>query len=293
MLVCLTIPDLPENWPAWLEQQLIGLQLAELVEELPVFTGVADRAEIQLADVLQEQEQQVYQSGLEVLSPIQIKQLLTAPHLLFELQEQILLQGGEYWAELSIPASQRELLDDQRKQLAAEIAGDQTAITPPVSQPVWHGSKRSSWKSLIVPGVALLLLVGIITMWNKPVASGSWGFQQSGLLSADLDARAYLDSLAEAAGQWFNKRPESAETLATRLQQFSEGCQTLITALHPQLSETDKDWLIERCQAWKDKIDKQLVDLQTGQKSYRQTLAAADETINKLITALRDRSVTA
>ncbi|MEQ9408153.1 MAG: hypothetical protein RIK87_10530 [Fuerstiella sp.] len=100
---------------------------------------------------------------------------------------------------------------------------------------------------------------------------------------------AYLDSLADSAQEWFGKRPDTARAVATRIAQFRQGCSTLILADHAPLSAEDRTWLVGKCRARATKLDGHLAAVEAGQDAAT-VLTAADDTVNKLITALRGRA---
>jgi hypothetical protein len=99
----------------------------------------------------------------------------------------------------------------------------------------------------------------------------------------------YLHALADAAGDWFSKRPNDAPGLARRINEMRRGCSTLILAEHRPLSDADRDWLRERCRAWAGKFDKSLAELEGG-KDVRKVRAEMDATVNQLIKAIRARA---
>lgn len=289
-LIALDIPNDPADWPDWLERQLVGLDLGELVLQLQVLADRSDEPEPTLEDICESNIEAVLQGGLAPLSQQQIGALLKHPRLLLELQERVLFAGGEYWSTVPISEEHRQQVAYAKLKILSQIAADSVDdITAKGEDSGERNSRRRlMWRPLIA--VAATLLIGVAFWITRPPTTG-WGFSRSGVLTADLSADAYLDSLAKAAEDWFNKRPETKPDLALRLKQFSDGCQTLIDAPHPQLSPQDREWLIERCRVWKEKIDKQLADLNSGAKSVEEVRAEADATVNQLIEALRMREV--
>jgi len=99
----------------------------------------------------------------------------------------------------------------------------------------------------------------------------------------------YLDRLADAAGEWFKKRPDDPNALARRIGEFRQGCSVLILSPHKPLAAQDRAWLVEKCRAWAAKLDAHLAALEGG-ASAAQVRDEADATINKLIAALRERA---
>ena len=77
-----------------------------------------------------------------------------------------------------------------------------------------------------------------------------------------------------------------------RLREFRRGCETLINAPHTQLSEEDREWLIKRCREWKKKIAEHERTLRSGAKTVEEVRSDADETVRKLMAALRKRATT-
>lgn len=100
------IPDDPALLPRWLEQHLMGLDLARLVTELGVLGGARDEPSASLAEVLGEQRHGVLHTGLGALAQTQLRRLIRQPQLLLELQRLVLDEGGDYWT--TVPASTRQ-----------------------------------------------------------------------------------------------------------------------------------------------------------------------------------------
>ena len=115
------------------------------------------------------------------------------------------------------------------------------------------------------------------------------GLEPPGALADDLPPGVYLDRLADAAGEWFKKRPDDPIALARRIGEFRQGCSVLILSPHKPLSAQDRAWLVEKCRAWAAKLDAHLAALEGG-ASAAKVRDDADATINKLIEALRDRA---
>jgi hypothetical protein len=100
---------------------------------------------------------------------------------------------------------------------------------------------------------------------------------------------AYFHRLAETAGEWFDARPTDAAGLARRLGELRQGCSSLILADHQGLSAADQAWLVERCRTWAAKFDAQRTAIEGGADPAA-VRAEADETVRKLMTALRERA---
>jgi len=287
----LNLPTESADRAVWLDRQLVGLELGDLVLELEAIaapsTSIGSNSN-SIDEILGTQREAVLSDGLSAIDSSQFKVLLQQPRLLFDLQELVLIEGGGYWIQLSQQADHAPHARQASDVLSLVTATNDT----PVSLPTSNQNNRRNWMPIaILAAAAVVIAVGLSLLndGGNQVASG-WGFDRNGVLTADISAPEYLDTLASAAGDWFNKRPRRAEGLAKRLGQFSHGCETLISAPHPQLADADRAWLVERCGVWKGKLDTQLAQLESGEKSYEEIVAESDETINKLIDALKARS---
>jgi hypothetical protein len=116
-----------------------------------------------------------------------------------------------------------------------------------------------------------------------------WGWQRPGVIAGDVNRQAYLNRLADAAEEWFAKRPATASALADRLTELRRGCTTLILADHPPLTPADRQWLVQKCRGWATVIDGHLAALEAG-KPTDQVETDADATVRKLSHALREKA---
>ncbi len=271
----------------WLESHLLGLQLGDLVAELQVVHGT--RAyELSLDQALGESMDSVLQKGLAALDEKQLRQLLEHPQLLLSLQNEVVLRGSEYWLQLPLSREEEITLASQWKLL-------ETVMLPPASAPV-SPAIRGNWFgqatiAAVLSVAALLLIAFSVRDRLVPASAPGWGWEKPGVLAVQLPPRQYLEQLANAAQDWFKKRPENASDLARRIAQFRQGCSTLILTEHTALAQPDRDWLVERCRAWAAKLDAHLIAIESGE-DISSVRAAADETISKLIMAIRDRAQT-
>lgn len=288
-LVLLEIPNDPAAWPEWLERQIVGLDLGDLVDQLQlVVTPPAKNST--LADVCGSKLEDVLQQGLSKMDAVQIRSLLRQPQLLVELQEKVLVDGGSYWRKLPVSVTHSTRVAIQKVKLTQAITeAPQIAPVASTGSPTADKRKSKTWLRQFTAALAVLVAVTAVWMSRNPAAPG-WGFQKSGLLSANVSSKEYLNSLADAAKGWFNKQPATVDAMVTRLDQFRQGCDTLLAAPHTQLQEADKAWLLERCNAWKGKIEGHIADLKTGSKNLDQVRQEADATVNKLIDALKTRA---
>ncbi len=122
-----------------------------------------------------------------------------------------------------------------------------------------------------------------------PAPQSGWGWDRPGAIPNDVAPNAYLTTLAHGADEWFNKRPTDPEGVKKRISDFRKGCSTLIASSHEPLAEEDRTWLVDKCKKWRDKLDEHLAALDAGEVPLT-VRAAADETVTKLIKAMRARA---
>ncbi len=283
--------DLPEETQAlseWLVTQLTGADLSSVVAQLAAVHSDQDQ-DLKLETVCGEQWQSILQNGLSELTQPQLQQLLTHPYLLLELQEQMLLEGGEFWQKHFRNQNDDSEITNTKQLLQEQLHSQPLEPDTTVQQAVDY--KRSSFRKIAALGFVSAALICVAVFLNQqPAAPTGWGWNRPGALTADVPADQYLNQLADSANEWFKKPTKTKADLITRLTQFRKGCETLINAPHPQLSPVDRTWLIERCQAWAGKLDAQIVALQKGETDLKTADAAADALVNKLIKALHTRA---
>ncbi len=295
------ILQLPDSFPdrrAWLERQLVGLDLGDLVAEMVAIhqsrsTLPAPTPSLQQA--ISGQLPQLLNQGLSVLSEKQLGLLLKHPSLLLELQDAVLEQGGKYWDTVHRTEEFGQRIIAERDALSKKLAGRPGTVPPakqngPAPQPLVSGSSRPArWTPSKLLAIAAALLVGV-TLWMSRPTGPTWGFDRSGILTANVSSGEYLNSLSTAAGDWFNKRPEEPQAVAARLREFIHGCDTLIEAPHSQLSQDDRAWLVERCRTWKSKIEAQLAALESQRSTPIEVRDATDETVRSMQNVLHQRA---
>lgn len=272
-LLSLDIPDNHAELARWLESHLVGLELRDLIVELEAISET-QKVHSTLTDLFGKNLSSVLESGLGVLSPIQLRALLANPTVLFELQERVLIDGGDHWESVPISNVHQQAVNRGWERLQPP------ARVKPVRQ-------RRSLQRLAA--VAAIVIFGGIVWLNQPPAGPSWGWDRPGALTVELSGQEYLNHLADSASEWFKKPRDTKVALTKRLSDFRHGCDTLIEAPHRQLSHEDRQWLVEKCKAWSGKLDDHLTALSAGE-SVAIVSQSADETINKLILAMRTRA---
>lgn len=277
-IYALEIPNDDAAVPRWLEEQLAGPDLRQLVAELRAVESVEPAPA--LKDILGPSRDLMLEQGLGILSTEQRTQLLAHPGLLYELQELVYSSGGEYWLKLLTR-------DSDHRAAQAQWPRIQQAIEP-TAEPV---NETLSRRSIVVAimSLAAAVLIGFFAMQSQ-LGLGSYGWNKPGVFDVALEKPAYLNHLADRANEWFDAKPTTAPQLATRMKEFRESCDKLIAAQHPQLPDADRDWLRERCRVWSGKIDASLAKLDADPSQLKAVNAEMDETVNKLMTALRERA---
>jgi hypothetical protein len=292
--LALDIPERHADRAAWLERQLVGLRLAELIASLEACHPPVG-ARPPLAEVLGANAETVLTRGLWPLPAEKLQQLLAHPRLLLELQERVLRDGSEHWRRLPLTPEHQQLVDETFVQVQHQMTAVEAVAAAPPSQMTGGGvaARRMPWRQML--SIAALLLVAFAGWWRfaagPPGAASGWGWERPGALAFDGSAPEYLEHLASAAEEWFRKRPETAAELRRRLEEFRRGCDALLAAPHTPLAEGDREWLRERCRAWRDKIDGHLAALEAG-GAVPAVRDEADTTVRNLLKALRDRAAT-
>lgn len=295
----MNIPEQADALAGWLERQLVGLDLAELVAELEAIHPAA--APLPLDDVLGGQRDEVLRRGLGALPAAALRQLLRQPRLLLQLQELVLEYGGPYWGEVDAGGELELAMHRGEQRLMTAVREQRPAAPPaPVVRPAeavtaWY--RRPSVVSLAT-AAAVLLAVGGYWFWQGrtsqttgpgPVAEKPWGWNKPDALPKDKPAPEYLNALAEAGREWFKQQPDDAPGVAKRIGEFRQGCSRLILAPHQPLGDEDRKWLVERCRVWAKKLDYQLVALEQGEDPV-QVRTEVDRIVNTLVDALHDRA---
>jgi hypothetical protein len=297
----------------WLERQLVGLYLSELVEELDSVQGVrATRGDNASSDapsldaICHDWLDEILRAGLSALSSDDLRCLLSHPHCLIDLQDEIFRRGGPYWDSVVRSAEHTRavarVISGVEQTIAPEgpsgagfkTADSTAATTFPVRHvsdaSVEHRQSRRTWTWTLRAGLAAASLAAILALWQLNPTDVTWGFNRPDVLAARDDPAQFFNTLADAAEDWFLERPRDREPLIERLNQFSAGCSKLIESPLETLSAEDRQWLRERCGRWKTAIDGLSAQLAAGQSPPQTIRDAADDIIRRLQVALRERS---
>lgn len=280
-LAVANMPDDPAKLPRWLDEQLVGGRLGELVAELAGARSGANE-DRSLADVLGEALPAVLERGLAAAAPQTVRMLLRRPRLLLELQERVFLDGGEYWRGLPRVAG---LVERAEATWARLEAASRRRVSPaaPARSREWL-----RWSVSLVTAAALLLAVfgGWQLLQRSDSDATAWGWARG--LPDESDATRYLNRLAEQAEEWDDKRPTTVPALVRRLGEFRQGCGVLLTAGHALLNEAQRRDLWESCRKWSVTIDELIVRAQLGE-DIAAVRGEADALVARLAAVLRGR----
>jgi hypothetical protein len=286
--------DMPEDEAAlagWLERQVVGERLGTLVAELEGIHGPPAHT-ASLDQVLGDRRDAVLRDGLASLPHQRFGLFLRQPRLLLGLQELVLISGGPHWQTLAAAQPEhRDALVQGRVRLPDVPERALTALRPFRLQRWGVGLAATAIvaASLLLAAFLIPGLPGGRKQSAPSAASSAWGWNRPGALTDDLRPGAYLNRLADAAGEWFDQRPESPIDLARRLGDFRQGCSVLILSPHKPLSAQDRAWLVEKCRAWAAKLEAVIASLESGENPAA-IRDQADATATALVKALRDRA---
>lgn len=289
-LISLEMPDDAVQRSEWLEQQLVGLRLGELVEQLAVLLDVKSESDPSLVEICGDRLGDLVAQGLSVLSADQIQQLICHPQRLLELQEKVLTEGGDYWSRVPLTEEHTKLVQSHWQSLAPQLVDAGFAPQTKVAEgSTIRPLPPARWLRVSLSLVAAMLLISV-GWWFMDPPGPKWGWDRPGALAIKVPAKDYLIHLADAAEEWTNQRPATEAELDLRLGEFIHGCRTLIAAKHPQLSKDDRIWLQGKCIDWAAKLERSRYELRSGKQSVDQALKAADTTIENLVAALRKKA---
>lgn len=269
---------------AWLERHIVGDALGELIAELNAAHSPVESRSQTVADVLGHELVAVLERGLSVLGEPKLRSLIRWPWVLRELQQSVLLEGGDFWRRLP-----QTSLEAERERIwkCLGVESVEHAVRVHSLTKESHAS-RVRHTTVVLVAAAILMAIGLWQFWPR---TESWGWNRPGAFASDVRADQYLRRLADLANEYFAQPRDTPQQLERTLTDFRRSCDVLLAAKHEPLSETDRAWLRERCQVWSKKFDDQLAELhRTGDTVTIR--AAADETVTKLLTALRARAST-
>ncbi len=292
MSIALEMPIEPQELRRWLEREVLGLRLKQLTEELDVFRREQKGEPPTLARILGEKQAAVCENGLSALNQTELQNLLEHPSCLLELQDLICLSGGRYWDRVERPAEAQEVAKRVWQGVVQELDAPPSRNSDPAST-VESSRTRRNWLAGSLGGGVLLAASLFIAAWMGLLSGPKqeWGWLREDTFTAKLEDGAYLNQLADRAGEWQTRDHSTAEELKSSLADFRRMCDLLQNSPLSQLTnEADRAWLKERCKAWANKIDGHLAELRASSKSLKDVTVESDATIEALQNALRTKA---
>lgn len=282
--------EFPESLPEkrrWLEEQIVSSHFIDFVEQLDVAVHAAKELPTKIAanqslrSILGEQNDWLEQ-GLQTLNAEQVHALLKSPAALLTLNEAVFEQGGPYWAK-KIQASFDQAFD----------AKPQSLVSPASASQATSASRASDrFGTVLAVAASVFLAVGLIWAFStfignqqNQVAQG-WGWERDDWFDRATDAEEYIDRLVAGAKAWHNKPVDDFAEYKARLTQLSDGCQKVIDAEHPLLSEEQKKALRELCIKWQGKFIAQIEGVTP--ENFQEMKDQTDQIIDKAVTALNE-----
>jgi len=282
-LTSLNIPEDPHLLAEWLEDLICSDELSRAAVQWEVLAGPRTHpetrtwAETQLAEI--------DAVGLKSFPEEELRQLMTQPSALLELQEHILSECPPYWQHRLQAGQGSPTAEANWARIEAQLSNSPASTSVVETKP---NKSHRLWPGLgAVLAIAACLMIGVWVM-QPPAKPTGWGFNAPGVLESARSEDELLETLADATHAWFNKRPESREDLELRLKQFDAGCQKLLAAELAPLQQPTHTAVDEICQKTRQAIAGYLVQLNEGgdplaiRNAADQTVTTLEETLRKL-----------
>jgi len=300
-LISFDMPDAVYEFAPWLEAQIVGLHLAELVAELAAIHHVRTLPAVSVADFLGASAfQLILTQGLKPLPTSSLQQLVSHPYYLLELQERIFTDGGPYWrnvprSDAIQAACKQSLLMLQDKLTLAEslpATDGQNAASEP-EMPWASTLEASAWYQRPWPWVlnlATAAAVFIIVYLSFRVPQNDFGKPEASKLvwtspedlSKPASAEQYWQRLATVKRWWFSEKPANKVQLALRMGQLSQGCSVLILQEHRHLPPEAGERLRQKCRDWAKELNGYIVELQKGDADFQEIQKKTDALVIRL-----------
>lgn len=272
--------------PAFIDEAVVGVHLRQIIAELLAVHGENQTdSPAKLSDIIGGRKEAVLAQGTSAIPREAFAQLITNPYLLIQLQELVLVEGGEYWRRLEQTSSAEPAISQTRLTLL-DATTDQGAT--PVSRPsAWY---RRPVVFTMFAAACVLVAMMLVIPWGGFSTETAWGWNRDDALPQNANRTEYLLQVASGGEAWFDQRPTKRDAISTRLEEFRQGCSRLILADHQPLPEADHQWLVEKCKSWRKKIDGHMQRLNTGADPIS-VRNEADETARKLVSTIRERAL--
>lgn len=276
----LRILQLPEDvldWPAWLEAEIAGPDLVDLIAELehvsPVKVPVGFNS---LEELLADRYEPVLELGLAQATPEQIQTLVNHPRLLVALRDAVLLHESDYWERLFVRAYEKAMQ------------------TPPDEAPVRLAARKATFSrrtAVVISSLAAAVLFGASVWFTlRPAPTEDWGLLADSTYASETREQ-HFQTLANAVDEFLEVETRKSEDLRVRLTQLSRGCERCIEEKHPHLTDLDWQWLISRCERWKLQVDDLAQRLALGEGTAEEIKNESRELVESMSESLRQRAL--
>lgn len=308
----LSLPNERTEWAVWLEQQLIGTELKKTIEQLVVLGG-NNPAAISLEDWLGDDRSIVLERGLqEDFSQSRIESLVRNPTLLLELQELVLLEGGEYWLRVPMSRLQQDNADSVIKKMVSQIAQGLLPVTVQtntrsnqdlISKQAGNsdkqivratataekGNRARWWISAYIVAAAAAITLFVFNPFA--LFQEDRFFAALELQSAVATPQLALERMAQRVQDDWVDGLQDPKALKQQLVSFRNSCDylidgSLVKSLDGLPNETISD-VRQRCSNWKKKSSELIAAIDSG-KAVVDIQRDADKMIETLTNKLRE-----
>lgn len=274
------LPDLPAEQTAWLQNELLGDRLHEVVAELQMAFG-DPREVVSLEAILGDLREPFLSEGLSAIESTTLSRLVRSPRSLLNLQELALREGGD-WVEDHLQGVHR--VHESTKTVRVQLE-EAFAVKP--------APRRVSPVLLFGGVVAAVLLAMVIVYYGAsyfaaPSGPTKWGWLAPDAFAGEHSRESYMMQVAGGADAWFAKRPSSAEAISKRTEEFIAGCDLVIQAEHEPLQENDRVWLRQKCRDWRSDLQTELRALNQGAAALK-TRGNIDNIARRMAEVIRSR----
>jgi len=280
-VIALTIPERPDEQISWLERHLLGPDLGLLAAELSAVHGDREPPE-SVAELLGPHKSALLERGLAALPRSTIRELMRHPAHLLDLQELVLIEGGEYWEQL---LNRPEVTD-------AIAAPPRNAAMPKGKSGTWRGYFAAALVSAVA--VAAVFVVVDPVQWMRPKdvvqAKTERGWNRADTFANEATATAYLQKVAKRSEEFSSSGEAGTEQVLARIGEFRTGCSRFLLASHSQLPPEMRDDLKKRCRKWSDELDKQRIALETDPSKAAVISGEIDALVARLAGVLRKQA---
>jgi hypothetical protein len=248
----------------WLERQLVGSDLLNIVRELTAVHGPETDAG-PVWGLLTRRRPEILERGLAALTDEEVQAVFRSPSSLLRLQEWVLTDGGPYW-------------DGVLTGSAAAPYAPLPLPTPPFlararSFPLWY------LVSHIGVAAAAAILVWFLA-GNKPVSMPATGSVD---LAATTPADAVLPTLAAQIDHRWSELRRQADA-ASALWEIQQTCAVLAATPLPQLSDPARAAVQHDLDQLRREIERQRRVLERG-GDLRKVRAAVEYRVDSLLSA--------